>query len=120
MNRERLLNVARALRESPNPERFAMDHWALGCRTPACAAGHYAARRDLQDVFYLDARGVLCECRIGPLRLDAALTRLAIHFGVFEEDTESLFGARGCGGAQTTIEAAKYIERFVADRGGSP
>ncbi len=66
MNRrqaQRLLRVARALRESPAPLAFTMKcfirgdsldpspvqveekHW---CGTPACAIGHYASRSDLQ------------------------------------------------------------------------
>ncbi len=66
MNRrqaQRLLRVARALRESPAPLAFTMEcflrgdgldpneektqenHW---CGTPACAIGHYASRSDLQ------------------------------------------------------------------------
>lgn len=45
-NKERLMLVVRALREDPDPENFTM--WKFSkCRTPACALGHYASRRDL-------------------------------------------------------------------------
>ena len=79
--RQRLLNVVRALRESPKPKAFSMDWYGYGpneafpCGTPQCALGHYAAREDLQDF----------------LRL-------------------------GCDDAQTTEEAASYIERFAKRR----
>lgn len=113
MNTERLLNVAKALRESPNPEKFTMYTYGYGCRTPACALGHYAARADLQLAFELngygslvsDGRFVHCDA---PAVLD--------HFGIRQDQADELFSARGgCGGAKTAVEAAEYVEKFVAD-----
>lgn len=47
MNKERLLNVAKALRESTTPpDLFTMRFVMRECGTPACALGHYAARGD--------------------------------------------------------------------------
>ena len=123
MNRGRLLNVARALRESPNPEKFSMDVYAHPCGTPACAFGHYAARPDLQSAFRLeDGTPVSAEgiCRM------YYLEDVLDHFGITIEDARELFSGGGdpfevedeyrkcgCGGAKTAIEAAEFVERWV-------
>jgi hypothetical protein len=53
----RLLNVAKALRDAAEAKKFfCMRDIAIvrdDCGTPACALGHYAARRDLQATFEL-------------------------------------------------------------------
>lgn len=110
MNKERLLNVAKALRESEHPERFTMRTIAHSCGTPACALGHYAARRDLQDAFILLKHGELRATG------DAASPFLAEleHFDISRAEEEKLFGVWGCNDAQTPLQAAEYIERFVA------
>lgn len=131
MNKQRLLNVAKACRESPNPEAFTMRkvHY---CGTPACALGHYAARRDLQQMFQLPTREALDFNRDrGPLQVylgscsiivgawgatspsGALFVHAQHHFGITAAQAEDLFSSRGCGNARTPIEAAKYIERFV-------
>lgn len=115
MNKERLLNVARALRESPNPDRFDMSMYVHSCGTPACALGHYAHRTDLQDVFVIDEDGDLLVREDGGLRwAQNPMTAADIHFGLAREFGNELFDTDGCGGAETAIEAAEYIERFVA------
>lgn len=137
MNKERLLNVARALRESPNPDRFDMglyvhdpysyepnddadileapDGW---CGSPACAMGHYAARTDLQDLLYIRDDG------FHRFRMAFSATqqsayhnsrKVLAHFDLDDEQIEELFGSFGCGFAKTPTEAAEYIEKFVAD-----
>lgn len=121
MNKERLLKVAKALRESPKPKAFYMGRYgytsgdAEGCGTPACAMGHYAARRDLQRTFKL-SDGELTDN-------DGAVVWHSDHYACqhFEitvsEALELFDGYEGCGKATTAKQAAKYIERFVA-RGG--
>ena len=135
MDSLRLLLVAKALRESPKPERFTMDMWAHECGTPACALGHYAARRDLQSAFYLDEAGSLHSCRGHDLvYVDTHGVEIADHFGITPEDVCVLFEAKqwdieedtwattggGCGGAKTAIEAAEFIERWVAQEEAKP
>lgn len=115
MNKERLLNVARALRESKNPDKFTMSQLTNACGTPACALGHYAARRDLQDYYYIDADGEFqcpADDTTGPEEDSDAL-----HFGITADQSQELFGSHGCGNAKTAIEAAEYIEAFVAREG---
>lgn len=104
----RLLNVAKALRESPNPQKFDMGKWGHFCGTPACALGHYAAREDLQSDFSLsfwqgnlefpgnDHNAAICE-----------------HFGINANEGMELFSFWGCGDAATTLGAALYIEAFA-------
>lgn len=140
---KRLLNVARALRESPAPEKFTMSmlvhDFVEGkdpngfCGTPACALGHYAARGDLQKLMKVQisftkddysAEGGYTEAEIvysGDKKNNYGQRLCGIdddvvceHFGIDEEDACELFEAGGCGGATTPKAAAKYIERFVA------
>lgn len=73
----RLLNVARALRESPNPKAFTMLRFVHGddsfsntvgsaadwCGTPACALGHYGSRTDLQKIVKIRPANVECGIR---------------------------------------------------------
>jgi hypothetical protein len=139
-----LLNVARALRESANPKLFTMERYVWGdtnkwlmreqiedknnlefCGTPACALGHYAARRDLQKLLHIEVVKRVDVDRAPHARVvsntygsevcfeDDELTE---HFGIDTEDAEDLFGPSGCGGARTPKAAAKYIERFVAEK----
>jgi hypothetical protein len=117
MNAERLLNVAKALRESPDPDKFTMLH-VHTCGTPACALGHYAARRDLQEMFQLSPTtevGVLTIGVWGATRSTHGwLTFVAHHFGITDDQAYLLFGGFGCNAAQTPNAAARYIENFVA------
>jgi hypothetical protein len=117
MNRERLLNVARALRESPNPDAFTMDYYIAPCGTPACAFGHYVSRPDLQTDFLVDGIGIRDANTGRPIGHTSQVVRS--HFGISLKQTVELFddstdqGAGGCGGAKTPLEAAEYIEDFV-------
>jgi hypothetical protein len=128
MNKERLLNVAKALRESPNPAAFSMEQ-IYSCGSPCCALGHYAARPDLQQTFTInrDQWGfrLLTQEPTAWLKFDG--DEVCEHFGISEQqarqlfrdsnsdDTEDSYLPCGCGGAQTAIEAAEYIQRFVAE-----
>ena len=110
--KKRLLNVAKALRDDKDPEKFTMASFS-NCGTPACALGHYAARRDLQNIFRLTRGGWLgLVGKRGDLGIDAE--EVEKHFGIDYEQSEQLFGMRGCGGAKTPLAAAEYIEQFVA------
>lgn len=118
MNKERLLNVARALRESPNPTEFTMAVYGHNCNTPACALGHYAKRHDLQDAFDLDKYGWLTLRDGSPCNYYSA--PVLAHFGLTPSESSRLFAGgddddgihAGCGGAKTPIEAAEFIEAF--------
>jgi hypothetical protein len=130
MNEQALLNVAKACRESKNPNEFTMACHINRCGTPACAFGHYAAREDLQSDFIilnpeeieslaaendgeLDASdGVLLRSTRKSVGFDSP--EVAEHFGLLDEEMSELFSGFGCGEAETPIEAAEYIERFVA------
>lgn len=122
VHKKRLLNVARALEESPKPNAFTMTDFAQQCGTPACALGHYCSRRDLQKAFKLGGNLV----RLWPVDIkqeraigisDRAITE---HFGLSNDEdllvseNEELFGPEGCGGAKTAKQAARYIRKFVA------
>lgn len=123
IHKKRLLNVAKALRESKNPKAFNMNSliWdyldALHpCGTPACALGHYAARTDLQH--FLKIRGFTVRYLSGG-NLDAYYLnsggdrKLQNHFGLSGDEVIELFDSDGCGDAKTPKAAAKYIEDFV-------
>ncbi len=115
MNKERLLNVAKALREAPEPEKFTMIQFVHlapegGCGSPACALGHYAFRQDLQSAFTQDTFGP--QSGIG-----CASEEVLVHFGITEMQACQLFDSRGCDDANTPTEAADYIEKFVETDG---
>lgn len=129
MNKERLLNVAKALRETKFVAEFDMSRHVTECGTPACAFGNYAARYDLQDTFITfattdRAAGILTRIdgKYAGYTSDAVLD----HFDITSEESNELFGSgrdrlddedstygrldRTC---KTPEEAAAYIERFV-------
>lgn len=115
MNKERLLNAVKALRESPKPARFTMINYG-NCGSPGCVLGHYAYRTDLQDEF------TFRENRVWPrgeymayLIYDGGLVQE--HFEISGWEAECLFGPTGCNGAKTPEEAAIYLESFVSSRG---
>ena len=142
IQKKRLLLVAQALRESPNPKAFAMDSYAIiepdaTCGTPACALGHFAARRDLQNFLRLETPRDLKSYTYRFLNREADGTepiglrfvrnhghrgtapyndnRIIYYFGLESlRDAEDLFGPEGCDRAKTPKGAARYIERFVA------
>ena len=118
IHKKRLLNVAKALRDSPNPEKFTMEQFAYHCGTPACAVGHYAARRDLQKSFKLKQSESCCSLanNDGEFVFVDGPTANALmdHFGLKYNEVTRLFGEEGCRKAKRPLTAAKYIERFVA------
>lgn len=148
IHKERLLNVAKALREEAarrkaNPprnsgDRFNMECFANQCGSPGCALGTYAHRADLQSAFRIaklaggtwwvvDAEGEQVYVD-GPERdpdtdelhgESYASRSIKEHFGLTDEQAAELFWMTGCGNAQTEHEAADYIEAFVA-RDGEP
>lgn len=143
---KRLLNVAKALRESRVPRMFDMSTYVHDdpspryneagevikneknfCGTPACALGHYAARTDLQrllkitvdktdygnyaDMVYF---GDKTTNEWGDTSAGWNDEAVLEHFGITESEACELFDGDGCGNAKTALQAAKYIERFVA------
>jgi hypothetical protein len=111
-HKQRLLNVAKALREAKKPENFTMERYGGFCRTPFCAIGHYASRADLQRAFRLSLFQGSLQTRLGK---DIAHDHHIVcgHFGITSYEAESIFGQDGCGGAQYIDEAVKFIEDFA-------
>lgn len=122
VQRKRLLNVAKALRESKAAKEFTMGNYCdPECGTPHCALGHYASRRDLQRLLKLTAFAYgVDDWSFDITTVDGGLTGydapvVLDHFGITEEEAGGLFnGDDGCGGAKTPKQAARFIERFVA------
>ena len=89
------------------------NYEARTCGTPACALGNYAFRRDLQKTFRLNGNNVLLssgsDCFCGD-----PWEEVKEHFGISEKQADELFDQGGCGNAKTHLQAAKYIEEFVA------
>lgn len=124
MNKQRLLNVAKALRESKNPESFSMGMYTR-CGSPGCALGHYASRGDLQQTFVLaESDGVDCPYEdsietddLGRIKVGAGLTcnaqAICDHFEIDKKQAHELFAGSGCGMATTAKDAARFIEDFV-------
>ncbi len=132
---KRLLNVAKALRESQVPKAFTMSCFVntedyLGdrfgsvpegfCGTPGCALGHYGARPDLQKLMeikvYADNDACLVYKRQDPgeeYDVSQEDRRVQDHFGIDLQESHELFDFDGCGEAKTPKAAAQYIERFV-------
>lgn len=130
IGKARLLNVAKALRESKNPDQFTMQVYGHSCGTPACALGHYAARQDLQSTYTLREDGGLI-AKDDSSRSWVPFTSIGVqeHFDITKDETYELFSDNeafdddetptwGCGNAKTALEAAEYIEAFVARDGG--
>lgn len=93
------------------------------CGTPACALGHYAARTDLQRIVKIaivkdDDGAKYAEVQMFGTSddMDFADERLLNHFGIEYDEMDELFNHDGCGGARTALQAAKYIEQFVAKK----
>ena len=117
----RLLKVARSLRESPNPKDFTMTTYGNSCGTPACALGHYASREDLQSSFTLKKRPYEEEeIRIYSKTLKDEVyfndDEVIKHFELTVSECHELFGGQGCGYAKTVGKAARYIENFIAKK----
>lgn len=127
LHQQRLLTVAQALREAPK-KHFKMSEYAkmeegATCGTPACALGHFAARRDLQSFIrietmqewneYEEDLGLRYTRNHGGYSLTYDDERICNYFGISNPEAEELFGAYGCNRATTPKKAAKYIEQFV-------
>lgn len=116
----RLLNVARACRESEHADKFSMEEYAHPCGTPGCALGNYAMRQDLQKTFGLTTSPIhgrpwLMWKSISLVYFDSL--KVMDHFGLIDGEAWELFSLAGCNNAQTPEEAADYIEQFVRDKG---
>lgn len=115
MNKERLLKVAQALRESPKPSEFTMERFGQDCGTPCCALGHYAFRKDLQSEFCLTSTGNVGAVGGSKRTLWIDSEQIMRHFDITIGQSQDLFGDDGCDCASTPEMAAEYIERFVAE-----
>ena len=125
LHKKRLLNVAKACRETKYAKIFAMDAFGYagkGCGTPACALGNYAFRRDLQRSYKLDGNDIQTNDCASVFNYGdefyehggfEAWGEMKQHFGLTQTEMDELFSAHGCGGAKTNIAAAEYIENFV-------
>lgn len=112
--KERLLNVARAVREAPDPSRFSQGSFGHKCGTPSCALGHYAVRKDMQRTFGLTFWGGKLTAYGDEVGTDR--DSVTSHFGITSGESYDLFGKHGCDDAQTNIEAAEFIEAFAAKK----
>ena len=77
------------------------------CGTPACVLGHYLARQFGEERYTLPMSFKICRIMQGDE-----------DHGLSEFQLQSLFGAHGCGGAQTPEHAIAYIEKFIVKHGG--
>ena len=120
IHKKRLLNVAKAFRETKHATAFDMGHWGFkyfygdtnddpACGTPGCALGNYAFRRDLQHTFKLAGETVTLSNGNDAFE-DQSVHK---HFNISQREFEELFGGAGCGRAKTHEQAATYIEKFV-------
>lgn len=121
-HKQRLLNLARAARETRHP--FNMEQVVTSCGSPGCLFGNYASRQDLQDVFYVGTRNdtldrTLIRARYSDNGRAANIDDIEVqeHFGLTYDEIIELFEVDGCGNARNDAEkAARYVEQFVARR----
>lgn len=113
MNKPRLLNLIKALQESPAPERFTMDDYVHPCGTPACVLGHYAARSDLQDFLTAPRDGWQEVQTTSGERVPYWDQLVLQHFDIAYSQACELFSTYGCGRAKTVDEAIAYLRRFI-------
>ena len=111
--KQRMLNVAKALREA-TPGRFSQGDFGHFCGTPSCALGHYAARKDMQRTFGLTFWGGRLTA-YGDL-VNGDFTPIQRHFGISNDEAWNLFGMFGCDDAQSPDEAIEFIEAFAAKK----
>lgn len=130
----RLENAALVLEEATNlkvdgERQFNMEKFVHFCGAPACVLGYYGSRTDLQKLMVISGTKTKVKGRFGEYRLDAQLVyrkglyeqdivdyydeRLLDHFGLNAEQSYELFGSEGCGGANTPLQAARYIRKFI-------
>ena len=98
-----------------------MSRYTNTCGTPACALGHYACRTGLQKTFKITRWGtnkglIALRGTEGRKYIGVDSPHVFKHFGIDYDEANELFGGVGCGDAHTAIEAAEYIENFVAKR----
>lgn len=115
----RLLNVARACRESEHADKFTMTKFTYSCGTPGCALGNYAGRGDLQKVFSIRWSDDLQALDLFFRDRETVENSVEIqnYFGVSKSEAWRMFSLSGCNNAQTPEAAADYIEQFVRDKG---
>lgn len=125
---QRLLNSATILREAHEAEaKLIMTLYVMRCGSPGCVLGHYAERTDMQKLMHIHrtagewaVSAYYMSYNILPAdfgkRADYADVEIRRHFGITREEASELFSEVGCNSAKTPLQAAKYIEKFLADR----
>lgn len=106
-----ILDSADAIHLERGERAYDQEVFTHPCGTPACALGHWAAAHPESWVFH-------CGVPVG-LTTGSRWNQAAMDFFVDEEEYEELFGAFGCGFAQTSKDAASYIREFVSRRAAS-
>lgn len=99
-------------------ERYFHNSPLHPCGTPGCALGNYVARKDLQTLLTLKwhTTTVPFVALVETGKSTSYDSHLVLdHFGIICCEAEELFSYAGCGGAKTAIQAAEYIEKFVAE-----
>lgn len=113
MNKARLEKLIVVLKDA-KPEDFIMASYSNACGTPACVLGHYAACRDVQRAFKLDAGGLRRSCG---MFIDVEDDAVLEHFGLTFDQATALFDADGCNNAKTPKQAIRYIRKFIDSNG---
>ena len=111
--------------DGPRPDRVGKAMKKLvkeetlphNCGAPACALGHFAVRTDLQRKFTLTQYGSLRLMRDKDHPIYPNSKVVKDYFGVNYDEASDLFGEDGCDGATTPKQAAKYIRKFLKQRG---
>lgn len=109
---KRLLNVVRALLDSPNPDKLPHEIYGHLDQAPPGALWHYVSRKDLQKTFRCDSNGWMIV-----LKTETLITRdfLEKHFSLANFEAINIFTVAGCR-VRTANEIAKYIYDFVKRR----
>lgn len=113
----RLLNVAIALRESADPDEYSGVLYFNSSGIPSDPIGHYTNREDLQSLLKKELeKGTRFYwphfVETGRLAYYDSEEVLE-HFGLTEEEADSLFDAHL---TATAEDAAELIERYVAQK----
>lgn len=104
----KILDTADALHRKRKEPAYSQENWTHPCGTPACALGHYAAHTPSR--WFFEHGFPKIKAGIGG---SWAATE---EFGLSDDNVAEIFSSRGCGGAKTAKQAAKYIRAFVKRR----
>jgi hypothetical protein len=122
---KRLADLAEILEKADAEHRmngtptYKQGAWAHPCGTPACAFGHYAGAHPEKFKIFRPRWGtsqyfITRRHSEGFGNNDEAYELAREEFCLDEDEANELFNGYGCGGAQTSKDAAKYIRFFIA------